>query len=264
MKIGFFDSGFGGLAALRAVVHILPQYDYVYFGDSLHAPYGDRSRDEVYHLTRRCIEYLFANNCSLVIIACNTASADALRRLQKETTSATRRLLGITVPLVEEAIALSRTGRIGILATRGTVASNVFQREITARNPDACVVQQACPALVPLIESGREESPAFRVALRRCVMPLRAARVDTVILGCTHYELARSAIATHVMSFAEVSRAGTALPVRLARYLSHHEDFARKLSRNGTRTFLTTDANVFDRHAARFFGMPIASREVAL
>jgi len=196
--IGVFDSGFGGLVVLREFLQVLPQYDYLYLGDNARIPYGTRSDRVVYRFTEQAVDYLFRQGCQLIIVACHTASAKALRTIQQVYLPAhypERRVLGVVIPTVEEALSRSRRRCVGVIATEGTVASCSFELELRKLDPGVRVVQQACPLLVPLIESGEQEWEGTDMILRRYLLPLKDAGVDTLILGCTHYSILKDKIA---------------------------------------------------------------------
>ena len=199
--IGVFDSGFGGLAVLREFLKVLPDYDYLYLGDNARIPYGTRSDNVVLKFTRQAVAYLFNQGCVLIILACHTASAKALRTLQQQYLPVhhpANRVLGVVIPTVEEAMARSAAGRIGVIATEGTVASNSFEIELHKLDPGVQVFQQACPLLVPIIESGEQEGEVADLMLQKYLAPLAAQRIDTLILGCTHYSILKPKISALV------------------------------------------------------------------
>jgi len=190
MKIGIFDSGLGGLFVTRALTKKLPQYDYVYLGDTQRMPYGNRSRETIYQFLREAVEYLFSRDCELIIVACNTASAEALRRIQQEYFPKhypKRRVLGVIIPTAEIALENGMAKRIGVLATQGTVHSRAYVRELKKIAPHIEIFQQAAPLLVPIIESNsiKFADPILYSYLK----PLLEKNIDTLILGCTHYPL---------------------------------------------------------------------------
>jgi glutamate racemase len=189
MKIGIFDSGLGGLLVLKRIAQELPEYDYIYLGDTARVPYGDKSPEAIYLFTEQAVDWLFNQGCELIIVACNTASAQALRKIQQCFLPGQyddRRVLGVIIPTVEM-IAKAPHPRIGVLATSATVKSQVYELELKKLLPDAQVFQQAAPMLVPLIEQG-ELAEAEREALNY-IKPLLEQDIQTLILGCTHYEL---------------------------------------------------------------------------
>ncbi|HUC87338.1 MAG TPA: glutamate racemase [Candidatus Saccharimonadales bacterium] len=242
MKVGVFDSGMGGLIVTHSIIQELPQYDYLFLGDTARVPYGSRSPEAIYRFTKEGVRYLFQQDCEIVIVACNTASADALRHLQQDYLPEEYpdcHLLGVLVPTAEAAVAASHNHQIGVLATEGTVASGAFEREIHKLQPDAQVLQQAAPLLVPLVEySGSAYAPAI---LRDYLKPLLAAGVDTLVLGCTHYPFFRDEIKKQVGEQVKVIGQDELMPRRLADYLQRHPETEQLLSRAATRSFVVTD-----------------------
>lgn len=268
-KIGLFDSGFGGLAIMRAVVARLPLHDYIYLGDSKHVPYGNRSQDEIYELTKRAVAYLFNSGCDLVILACNTASSQALRRVQQEFLPAyapNKRVLGVIIPAAELAVQATKTNRVGVMATEVTVNSGAFVAELQKLKPAVGVYQQACPLLVPLIESGRHHSPATETILHTYMAPLLQAGVDTLILGCTHYELIKSSVERIAGRQAKIISEGPIVAERLADYLARHPELEQHMGKHGERTFYYTKSGqkAFELLATEFFGSPIRASQVTL
>lgn len=256
MKIGVFDSGLGGLIVTHGILQELPEYDYLYLGDTARVPYGNRSHETVYRFTREAVDYLFAQDCRLIVLACNTASAEALRRIQQEylpTHHPSRQVLGVLIPAAEAAVATSVTGRIGVLATAGTVQSGTFVQEIAKRRPDAQVFQQAAPLLVPLIEhDGLKYAPPI---LADYLAPLRDADVDCLILGCTHYPILQPQIEDFFGPDVPVIAQNRVVPGKLREYLMRHPEIERDLSRGGGRAFQVTDLTAGARAlAGRLFG----------
>ncbi len=188
--IGVFDSGLGGLTVLRAFLKHLPQYDYLYLGDNARAPYGNKSIEVIYEYTRQAVQFLFDRGCFLIILACNTASAKALRKIQQEWLTlhyADRRVLGVVIPLAEVGVQVSRYGRIGVIGTRATIETEVYQQELDKLRGDLKVSGLACPLLVPLVEEGSAGKPETNRILKKYLRHLKDRKVDTLILGCTHY-----------------------------------------------------------------------------
>jgi len=267
MKIGIFDSGFGGLSIMRAVVKVLPQYDYVYLGDTARTPYGTRSQQVIYDFTQQAVTFLFAQDCALVVIACNTASAEALHTVQKRIVPQYpgHTVLGVIIPAVEAALATTHNNRIGVLATEGSVASGAFVREIADRAAGVTVVQQACPMLVPLIESGERDGDILAYYIRRYTQPLTDAGVDTIVLGCTHYEFLAQAIQDIVGADIALIREGGVVAQKLSAYLTRHGDVAQLLSTHGTRTFYTTDLSEhFTKKGSEFYGKQIVAQHAVI
>ncbi len=234
MKIGIFDSGLGGLFLMKPVVEALPRYDYVYLGDTANLPYGDKSQEEIYRFTKRALDYLFKNECTIVFVFCNTASAMALRKLQHEG----YRALGIIIPTVEEA----HGKRIGVLATQSTVDSGKYPIEIKKLLPDAEVFQQAAPKLVPMIEAGTVDYGTIQQYLG----PLLVRDIDTLILGCTHYGITKDRIKAVVPPNVHLIFQEEIIAPKIKDYLSRHPEIETKLTKKGTREFLLTKLFDFD------------------
>lgn len=249
MKIGIFDSGLGGLGVGLKIMETLPQYDYIYLGDTQRVPYGNRSQETMYRFVCQALDYLFAEECLLVILACNTASAEALRRVQQEYLPAhfpERKVLGVLIPAAE--VAVREGKRIGVIATAATVEAAAFPREILKLKPDAFVIQQSAPLLVPLIENDGQEW--IEPILARYLVPLATADIDTLILGCTHYVFLKDTIQKAHPTWNIVSQAEI-IPERLANYLERHSEIATKLSQGGHRTYLVTDLTPSYQELAR-------------
>ncbi|MCB9989119.1 MAG: glutamate racemase [Rhodospirillales bacterium] len=242
MKLGVFDSGLGGLVITRAIRTHLPHHDLIYMGDTLHMPYGGRSRDAIYHYTRQAMEYLFsAHDCKLIIIACNTASAAALRRLQQEYLPEhypDRRILGVVVPTLEEAYE-KRLKRIGLLATHQIVCSGVYQEELSKLDPDIRIVPQASPLLVPMIEHGGMRW--IEPVLESYIQPLVDSGIEGLILGCTHYPYLKDTIRTMIGSDVALLSQDEIIPRKLADYLQRHPEIDSAISQTGKSRFLVTD-----------------------
>jgi len=265
--IGVFDSGFGGLTVLREITRVLPEYDFLYFGDNARAPYGSRSFEVVHAYALDAVEWLFRQGCPLVIFACNTASAKALRTIQQRDLprlAPERRVLGVIRPVTECVGTFSRSGHIGVLATAGTVASRSYEIEILKYFPDAAVSQEACPIWVPLIENNEFDNPAADYFIHKHVDRLLAADhlIDAVILGCTHYPLIQEKIAACLPSGVRLIAQGEIVARRLADYLERHPEISSRCSRLGRRDFYTSEnPEFFDRSAPLFYGVPVQSRQ---
>ena len=264
--IGVFDSGFGGLTILQKLRHTLPQYDYLYLGDNARAPYGSRSFETIYRYTLEAVRELFHRGCPLVILACNTASAKALRSIQQQVLPVEfpdRRVLGIVRPTAEEIGNFSKTGHIGIFATAGTVSSNSYVLEISHFFPDLHVTQHACPMWVPLVEYGERGTEGSRFFVKKDVEQLLAAdpEIDTVLLACTHYPLLegeiRAALPPHVRLIVQ----GDIVADKTLDYLRRHVDMEKRLSKGGNVKYLTTDTAEFFKKGAFRFGMENISAE---
>lgn len=265
--IGLFDSGFGGLHVLRGITKQIPQYAYIYLGDSARAPYGPRSQEEVYAFTREGIEFLFAHGASLVVLACNTASSEALRRIQMEYAAEKsaqggpalgRKVLGVLIPFAEAAAARTKEKRVGVMATEGTVRSNAFVREITKIDSSIEVFQQACPLLVPLVESGKQDSEETGARIVEYVQPLLAQHIDTLVLGCTHYGILKKKIQEVIGPDIELISEDDVVPQSLSNYLHRHPEIESRITRDvPTKFFSTGDLARFDALGSTFFGSAI-------
>jgi glutamate racemase len=263
--IGVFDSGYGGLTVLKEIVNKLPGYDYIYLGDNARSPYGNRSFDTVYHYTLQCVKWFFQQGCSLVILACNTASAKALRTIQQidlPEIAPEKRVLGVIRPTTEIVGKLSETGSVGILATNGTVASNSYPIEAAKFFPDLKVYQEACPMWVPLVENNEYESHGADYFVRKNLHSLfaKGEKIDVVLLACTHYPLLQEKIKEHLPVDVKLISQGEIVANSLVDYLQRHPEIERLCSKKGTRSFYTTDStDDFDNHATTFFGETVQS-----
>lgn len=270
--IGVFDSGYGGLTILRDIVREMPRYDYVYLGDNARTPYGTRSFDVVYQYTREAVAKLFDMGCRLVILACNTASAKALRTIQQQDLprmDASRRVLGVIRPSVEAVAGYTRNGHVGVLATKGTVSSESYLLEIAKihSGKDLKVTQVACPMWVPLVENNEIDTPGAAFFVRRHVDELMAADplIDTVILACTHYPLLRRVIDRYVPPGVRVMQQGEIVAESLKDYLRRHPEMEGTLSRGGEVRYYTTEKEgMFDRMAAMFMQADVVSRHLEI
>ncbi|MCM1348556.1 MAG: glutamate racemase [Firmicutes bacterium] len=261
--IGVFDSGYGGLTVLRKIRERLPQYDYLYLGDNARAPYGPRSFDVVYRFTLEAVKYLFSQGCPLVILACNTASAKALRSIQQNDLpeiDPTRRVLGVIRPTVEELGRLSNSGVVGVLGTNGTIRSRSYDMEIAKLYPGFTTVSQECPLFVPLVENNEFDGPGADYFVNKYVDLLfsKDPRVDTVILGCTHYPLLYDKIRACVPSHVKVVSQGEIVAESLADYLQRHPEIENRCRKGGVSAFLTTEnPEQFTKLAGIFLGEPV-------
>ncbi len=268
--IGVFDSGYGGLTVLRELSNYLPQYDYLYLGDNARSPYGTRSFDTVYQYTLECVKWFFNKGCSLVILACNTASAKALRTIQQNDLpriAPGKRVLGVIRPTTENIGNYSQSGSVGILATSGTVASQSYPIEIAKFFPGVKVYQEACPMWVPLIENNEINTPGSAYFIKKNLHSLfkKGKRIDVVLLACTHYPIMQEQIKEHLPVDVKLLSQGTIVAQSLADYLQRHPEIETLCSRNGRLEFYTTDSTEdFDNHATLFFGEPVQSRHVNL
>ena len=295
-KIGIFDSGYGGLTILEAIRKRLPQYDYLYLGDNARAPYGTHSFDVIYRYTLQAVQYLINKNCALIILACNTASAKALRTIQQKDLpeinyqlqitnykSSKRNVLGVIRPTVEAVPAMTKTGHVGILATPATVSSESYVLELEKIAPDLTISQQACPLWVPLIEAGEHNGPGAKYFIGKYLREILAKDplIDTLVLGCTHYPLMKEKINQwlefrHELDESEFPQPvdspkittiaqGTLVAHSLKDYLSRHPEYREQLSQGGTCHYLTTEnADRFSQSASIFLNAPIQAEHIDL
>ena len=268
--IGVFDSGYGGLTILRQIRRLMPQYDYLYLGDNARAPYGTRSFNIVYEFTLQAVRYLFEQGCHLVILACNTASAKALRSIQQRDLpelDPSRRVLGVIRPTVEVIGNKSKTRHVGIMATPGTVRSRTYELEIAKLSPDIHVTGEACPMWVPLVENDEYDSPGADYFVRQRIENLlrRDPPIDTVILGCTHYPLLLGKIRQYMPQDVCLIDQGPYVAQSLSDYLRRHPEMQERITTGGTARFLTTDqADDFQTKATVFMGEPLVAERVQL
>jgi glutamate racemase len=264
--IGIFDSGFGGLTVLKEIEQALPRYDYLYFGDNARAPYGSRSFETVYAYTLEAMQWLFNQGCPLVILACNTASAKALRTIQQKDLTRIapeRRVLGVIRPVTEMVGKMTRSRHIGILATAGTVASQSYVIETNKYFPDITVVQEACPMWVPLVENNEFDGDGADYFVRQHMDRLLRVDplIDTIVLGCTHYPLLEKKISRYLSAGIAVISQGAIVAQSLADYLLRHTEISERCTTQGRRDFYSSEtAEVFERSAILFYGRPIHCR----
>ena len=269
-SIGVFDSGYGGLTVLKSIVQKLPQYNYIYFGDNARAPYGNRSFEAVYHYTLQCVKWLFDKGCPLVILACNTASAKALRSIQQNDlphVDSSKRVLGVIRPTSEVIGTFTRNKKIGVLATKGTVQSLSYIIEINKFFPDVQVLQQACPMWVPLVENNEHEYHGADYFVRKSINALirKDRKIDTVLLACTHYPLLMKKICEYMPVDIKVISQGAIVANSLENYLARHPEIESKLGTFAQRSFFTTDSTTdFDAQAEIFYGEKVESQFVEL
>ncbi|MBN1569699.1 MAG: glutamate racemase [Acidobacteria bacterium] len=265
--IGVFDSGFGGLTVLREIEQALPQYDFLYLGDNARAPYGTRSFETVYAYTLEAVEWLFNRGCCLIILACNTASAKALRTIQQKDLpliAPDRRVLGVIRPVTELIGTITKSRHVGVLATAGTVASQSYVIEIAKQFPDITVVQEACPMWVPLLENNELEGAGADYFVKQHIDRILAAdsRIDTLVLGCTHYTLFEPKIRRYITDDISLISQGTIVAKSLEDYLRRHPEIAERCTRQGKRDFYTSETtDFFERLAPLFYGRQIRCRQ---
>lgn len=266
--IGIFDSGFGGLNILQKIVKELPDYNYIYLGDTARVPYGTRSASLVYEFTQQAVNFLFKNHCELIILACNTASSGALRKIQQEYLpkhQPNRRVLGVLIPAAEEAVQKTINKKVGVIATEGTVQSNTFAEELAKLNPAIKVFQKACPLLVPIVESGEQNSKATKIILESYLQPLKRKGIDTLILGCTHYGILETKIRQIVGPRIHIVSEAKILPKKLQNYLERHPQIEKTLGKNKSVLFYSTDlTDKFTSLGSKFFGKEIKAVKILL
>lgn len=268
--IGIFDSGFGGLSILREIRKVLPQYDYIFLGDNARAPYGTRSFQLVYEFTLQSVNYLFKQGCQLVILACNTASAKALRTIQQNDLpriDPARRVLGVIRPTVEKVGEISRTGHVGVFGTPGTIQSQSYNIEIAKMHPSFNVYGHACPMWVPLVENRESDGDGADYFVKKDINALLAQspEIDAVILGCTHYPLLINKIRKYMPPHVHVIEQGHIVAESLKDYLSRHPEMERRCAQGGTCRYLTTeDATRFSSLASVFVNEDVEARHITL
>ena len=292
--IGVFDSGYGGLTVLRQIRRLMPHYDYLYLGDNARAPYGPRSFELVYEFTLQAVRHLFAMGCPLVILACNTASAKALRSIQQNdlprlyppavpnnaalpqspvaesqqpSLLPTRRVLGVVRPTAECIGQLTQTRHIGIVATQGTISSHTYELEIAKLHPDIVVTGEACPMWVPLVENHEHTSDGADYFVRKNLEHLlnRDPQIDAIILGCTHFPLLIDKIRRYVPAHVRIIPQGDYVAQSLSDYLQRHPDMEQRISHGGHTRFLTTEQPAtFNASAALFLDAPVEAEKVII
>lgn len=270
--IGVFDSGYGGLTILKEFISDLPEYDFIYLGDNARAPYGSRSFEVVYEYTLQAVIKLFDMGCHLVILACNTASAKALRSIQQNDLNQidpSRRVLGVIRPAVESIGEMTRNGHVGILGTVGTVLSNSYPIELEKWSEGKVkqTSQEACPIWVPLVENNELDSPGTEYFVSRNIRNLLQCdpEIDSIILGCTHYPLLMPVIRKFVPEGIQVMEQGKVVSARLVEYLARHPEMDSKCTKSGLVKYYTTEnVDVFERNATTFIGRDIKSEKIVL
>ncbi len=271
-SIGVFDSGYGGLTILKQLVRTLPQYDFLYLGDNARTPYGTRSFGVVYEYTLQAVKYLFSQNCPLIIIACNTASAKALRNIQQldlPVIAPERRVLGVIRPSVEKVGEITKNGHVGVVGTPGTVQSETYPIELKkwSGGKVKSVVQEACPLWVPLVENNEIDSEGAEYFVRKNITNIlrKDKNMDTLILGCTHYPLLINQIRKFVPENIRILEQGQIVAEKLQDYLFRHPEIESKLSKNGRIRFQTTEAaESFNEKGALFLGQAVNAETVRL
>lgn len=268
--IGVFDSGYGGLTVLREFVNRLPQYDYLYLGDNSRAPYGTRSFETVYRYTLECVKWLLKQNCPLIVLACNTASAKALRSIQQNDLAKLddkARILGVIRPTTEIIGKMSKTKNIGILATNGTVESQSYLIEIEKFFPDVKVEQEAAPMWVPLVENNEHHSEGADYFIKKHIDNIlsKNGSIDTLLLACTHYPLLKEKIEKYLPANVQLVSQGEIVAESLKDYLHRHPEIESRITKESKRNFYTTDsADDFNNKATIFFGEKVDARHLDL
>lgn len=270
--IGVFDSGYGGLTVFRELRKVLPDYDFIYLGDNARTPYGTRSFRVVYDYTLQAVKFLFERGCPLIILACNTASAKALRNIQQidlPHIAPQNRVLGVIRPCVEKVAEITRNGRVGVLGTPGTVASLSYPIELEKWSGGKVVstVQQACPMWVPLVENNELDNPGTDYFVQKDISELlaRDPEMDTVILGCTHYPLLLNTIRKYIPENMNVINQGPVVAGKMTDYLTRHPEMEQRITKNGTVRYLTTEnVEIFEAKAGLFMGETVKAEMVVL
>ncbi len=259
--IGVFDSGLGGLTILKYFLKNLPNYNYIYLGDNARLPYGEKSPETIYEYTREAVEFLFQKGCNLIIIACNTASAQALRRLQQEYLPAKyphRRILGVIRPLAENIANHKNLKAVGVIGTKATINSNAYKSELEKLNPQLRVEQQQTPLLVPLIEEGWAAKPETKMILKKYLRPLKAKQISALILGCTHYSFLYPDIKRILGSRLDVPQPGEIVSASLANYLTKHPELKlTPVSKARCEYYTTDNPDAFKNLGEKFLGQKI-------
>jgi len=269
-SIGVFDSGYGGLTVFKSIAEQLPQYNYIYFGDNARSPYGDHSFETVYQYTLQCVEWLFAQGCQLVILACNTASAKALRSIQQldlPKKYPNHRVLGVIRPTAEVVGDFSVNKKIGVMGTRGTVNSNSYPIEIGHFFPEVKVYQQACPMWVPLVENNEHLAGGADYFVNKYVAELlqQSEQIDCILLACTHYPLLVPKLKAFLPTHIKLLSQGDIVAKSLVDYLSRHTEIETSLGKEGKRSFYTSgDVNIFNKQASVFLGQELLASQVKL
>ncbi len=268
--IGVFDSGYGGLTVFKEIAKHLPEHDFLYLGDNARVPYGTRSYETVYRYTLECVHHLFDMGCHLVILACNTASAKALRTIQQNDLpkmKGLKRVLGVIRPTTEIVGDYTASGHIGVLATQGTVSSASYVIEIQKFFPDVKVFQQACPLWVPLVESNEHESPGADYFVEKYLKELtsQSSAIDTIVLACTHYPMLVNKIRQFLPEGIELFQQGAVVAHSLLDYLHRHPEIDSLCAKNGARDFYTTGSiEDFNSKAATFLGNHVVAKHLEL
>ncbi len=268
--IGVFDSGYGGLTILRKLTAQMPSHDFIYLGDNARAPYGTRSFETIYKYTLQAVKWFFEQGCPLVVLACNTASAKALRTIQQNDLpkmDSSKRVLGIVRPTSEVIGSFTETRKVGVMATRGTVLSESYKIEIKKSFPDIEVIQEYCPMWVPLVENNEFDSPGADYFVKKHIKELlkRDQNIDTVLLACTHYPLLMEKIKEYMPVSIKIVEQGNIVTASLINYLARHPDMDDRITKFSSRKFYTTDDPTnFSEQAAIFYGQHVKADKVEM
>ena len=265
--IGVFDSGLGGLNVLKYFLKSLPDYNYIYLGDNARAPYGSRSSDTIYSYTKEAMDFLFSKKCELVIIACNTASASTLRKLQQEylpKNYPNKKILGIIRPLAEYVADDKNIKKVGIIGTKATINSKVYEKEIVKFNPKIKIIRQQAPLLVPLIEEGWIKKPETKMILKKYLRPLKMKQIDGLILACTHYPFLLKYIQNIMPKKCKIFNNGEIIAESLKKYINKHTELKIEKSNNPSCQFFTTDSFTFKNLGEKFLGKQIKIKQIKL
>lgn len=265
--IGVFDSGVGGLTVLKSLLKHLPDYDYIYLGDNVRAPYGNKTKEEIYKYTCQAVDFLFKQGCSLIIVACNTASALALRKIQQEYLPKKYpglKVLGVVRPMAEAIACLDKINKVGIIGTSATIKSKIYHREIKALNGKMKIISQGTPLLVPLIESGVLDEAEVGKILKKYLAPFKKAKIDLLVLGCTHYPFLEDKICQAMGKGCKIYNSGEIVAKSLKDYLKRHKDLKIRTSLGPKQKFYTTgDADRFKILGEKFLGRKMKTVEKA-
>jgi len=267
-KIGVFDSGYGGLTVLKEILSILPDFNYVYLGDTARAPYGHLSREKVLEYSKQAVDFLFAQDCELIIFACNTASAEALRKIQQEylpNKYPKKRVLGVIIPAAEYIFENHTPQKVGVIGTVGTIESGTYVAEIKKIDSKVEVFQNACPMLVPLIEAGKTSGVEVDEYLKIYLSPLLVQKIDTLILGCTHYALLEPEIKKVVNKNIKIINQSLVVAKKVQDYLSRHPEIEKTLAQNSQVAYFTTGKKeTFAEFGSKIMGKKIDPDEIKI
>lgn len=260
--IGIFDSGIGGLTVVRAVMDRLPGYDIVYFGDIARTPYGNKSAETVIEYSRQNTDFLIRQGAKIIVMACNTASSVATEALKE---SCSLPIFEVITPAVKHALSVTRKSIIGVIGTRATIESGIYEKKIKNKNPGASVFSAPCPLLVPLVEEGWLKRPETRMIVKKYLHPLKTRQIDTLILGCTHYPLLKPIIAHKIGRRVTVIDSSTTIADDIRSFLDASPDIDATLTKNSTAVFYVSDiTKQFQKTAAAVIRQPIDLKAIRL